>query len=48
MTLRNGGNREKRVRPPMSKRTTWLIVSVAVAVLVFVVVVSVVSGAGLF
>jgi nitrate reductase NapE component len=48
MTLRNDGNRAKRVRPPMSKRTTWIVISVAVVVLVFVVVVSVVSGRGLF
>jgi len=32
----------------MSKRTTWIVVGVAVAILVFVVVVSVVSGKGLF
>ncbi|MBF4633825.1 hypothetical protein ITJ38_05335 [Agreia pratensis] len=48
MTLRNEDNKKKRSRPPMSKRTTWIVVGVAVAILVFVVIVSVVSGKGLF
>jgi ABC-type lipoprotein release transport system permease subunit len=48
MTLRNDGNKKKRARAPMSRRTTWIVVAIAVAVLAFVVVVSVISGKGMF
>jgi hypothetical protein len=47
MTLRDD-NKKKRSRAPMSARTTWIVVAVACAVLVFVVIVSVVSGKGMF
>lgn len=48
MTLRNDNNKKKRLRSPMSNRTMWIVIGVAVAVLVFVVIVSTVSGKGLF
>ncbi|SKB01883.1 hypothetical protein SAMN06295879_3376 [Agreia bicolorata] len=48
MTLRNENNKKKRSRPPMSKRTTWIVVGISIAILVFVVIVSVVSGKGMF
>ncbi|WP_374947663.1 hypothetical protein [Agreia sp.] len=48
MTLRNENNKKRRDRAPMSKRATWIVVAVAAAVLVFVVIVSAVSGKGMF
>jgi hypothetical protein len=48
MTLRGDDNKKKRSRAPMTRRTTWIVVAVAIAVLAFVVIVSVVSGKGMF
>jgi nitrate reductase NapE component len=46
VTLKN--DRNGRKRPPMSKRTTWIVIAVAVAVIAFVVIVATVSGKGFF
>jgi nitrate reductase NapE component len=46
MTLKN--DRNARKRPPMSKRTTWIVIGIAVAVILFVIIVATVSGKGFF